>query len=359
VSHYEIQKPERLLKPQNISGRLLSKSQIEDFKLLDDYLVNLKTLNKSHYTIVNYKTDLKYFVKWLHYTENLLLKDVNGEIIGRYKDFLSGEELKAREEKKKGFFNWLKTLISAKKVSKPHSFILIQRDALGISSRRRHLSSLKNFFEYLKQSHEDHSPFFLKNPVKNKIHAIKLKQTDVISTPMMTREEFQNIYEKAYRPKEKLILSLLYYGGFRLSECTNLKVSQFNTDLKTITFHRKGGYVHALSPYKSELIFKNFLFYLGIKKQSTDVLFSNRNGEEMTPKAIYNLIIKMIERAYPNNPIEKNLTPHSFRKACATELYLKTKDLLLVRDYLNHKDAQVTQTYIDKATLEKFSRRIH
>ena len=230
---------------------------------------------------------------------------------------------------------------------------------MGISSRRRHLSSLKNFFEYLKQSHEDNSHLFHKNPVNNKIHAIKLKQTDVVATPMMSREEFQNIYEKAYRPREKLVLSLLYYGGLRLSECTQLKVSQFNTDLRTITLHRKGGYVHNLSPYKSELIFKNFHFYLGVKRQTTDILFSNKQGEEMTPKAIYNLIIKMIERAYPNNPIEKNLTPHSFRKACATELYLKSKDLLLVRDYLNHKDAQVTQTYIDRATLEKFSRRIH
>ena len=36
-----------------------------------------------------------------------------------------------------------------------------------------------------------------------------------------------------------------------------------------------------------------------------------------------------------------SLGPHSFRKACATNLYLRHKDLLLVRDYLNHKDAKV------------------
>ena len=36
-----------------------------------------------------------------------------------------------------------------------------------------------------------------------------------------------------------------------------------------------------------------------------------------------------------------------FSEARATNLYLRTKDLLFVRDYLNHKDAKVTQTYID------------
>jgi len=47
----------------------------------------------------------------------------------------------------------------------------------------------------------------------------------------------------------------------------------------------------------------------------------------------------------------KKLTPHSFRKAFATQLYLKTKDLLYVRDYLHHSDAKITQTYIDKGSL--------
>ena len=108
MSQSEVLHTERFFKTQPVKIHSLSKPQIEDFKLLDDYLISLKTLNKSHYTIVNYKTDLKYFMKWLHFTEKLFLKDVNGEIIGRYKDFLSGEELKAREDKKKGHLSWLK-----------------------------------------------------------------------------------------------------------------------------------------------------------------------------------------------------------------------------------------------------------
>ena len=57
--------------------------------------------------------------------------------------------------------------------------------------------------------------------------------------------------------------------------------------------------------------------------------------------------------------LPSELTPHSFRRACATNLYIETKDLLFVRDYLNHHDAKVTQTYIDSTQLEQSREEIH
>ena len=63
---------------------------------------------------------------------------------------------------------------------------------------------------------------------------------------------------------------------------------------------------------------------------------------------MYNRVLKILEKS--NLP--KELTPHSFRRACATNLYLETRDLLLVRDYLNHHDAKVTQTYIDSTQIK-------
>ena len=57
--------------------------------------------------------------------------------------------------------------------------------------------------------------------------------------------------------------------------------------------------------------------------------------------------------------LPSNLTPHSFRRACATNLYLKTRDLLLVRDYLNHHDAKVTQSYIDSTQLQQNEESVH
>jgi integrase/recombinase XerD len=151
------------------------------------------------------------------------------------------------------------------------------------------------------------------------------------------------------------MLYLLYYGGLRLSELRQLKVSNFDFDAKVISFARKGGSIHTLSIQKTDLIFKNLNYFLNSNQFKSDYLFQNSKGKPYSLKGTYNQIKKMIGRA----TLDKDITPHSFRKACATNLYLKTKDLLWVRDYLNHSDAKVTQTYIDRATLSQMRRKIH
>lgn len=334
--------------------------------LMDQYLQNLRRLNKSEHTIKNYRADLIKFFDWLEHDQKLKIDKVNGEIIGRYKEFLGiggsvHQEIVRNPQSNNGkILNWFKKIIGKalfkKRVEK---YLLFYQDPMSVSSRRRHLSSLKNFFEYLKESHEDHSNKFLKNPVKSKIHAITLKEIDVVPTTMIAKEDFKKIEEQTFRTNERLILYLLYYGGLRLSELCSLKISNFDKVSRTITFERKGGYVHTLVIQKDELIFKNLNFYLENTKLVGDFLFQTKEGRPYSPKAMYNKIIKIIERAIPDNARTTMITPHSFRKACATELYLKSKDLLFVRDYLNHKDAKITQTYIDKRTLSLKTRRYH
>jgi integrase/recombinase XerD len=340
-----------------------NKSLIEvgnDHLLLDQYLQNLSRLNKSAHTIKNYRADLIKFFDWLLHVEKLPIEKVNGEIISRYKDFLDrGGDVYSETLKNPtiAYFLWFQLAIARtffkKKIQKS---LLFYQGPLSVSSRRRHLSSLKNFFQYLKEGHEDTSGAFAKNPVKSKIHAITLKEIDVTPTKMLSRENFAIIENKTYRTNERLMIYLLYYGGFRLSELCYLKISDFDQKTKTITFNRKGGYVHTLAIQKEDLIFKNLNFYLNSTNFKSDFLFQNKEGRPFSLKAFYNKIMKILERA---ELIESGITPHSFRKACATNLYIRTKDLLYVRDYLNHSDAKVTQTYIDRATLGQLRKRLH
>lgn len=337
-----------------------TKKAPEHTTYLSSYLSNLKRLNKSDHTVKNYSADLAKFFSWIERNEQTKITKINGETIGKYKEFLSGETpLPVKPSSSKILpITWFKGLFK-RSIVIPMPPLLIPLP-LSVSSKRRHLSSLKNFFEYLKESHEDHSKKFSKNPVKSKIHAITLKDIDVIPTTMISREDFKKIEEQTFRTSERLIIYILYYGGLRLSELCQLKISDFDFETKTINLNRKGGYKHTLSPIKSDLIFKNLRFLLenlGNNEFNKVYLFQNKKGNPLGAKAMYNKIIKIIERAIPNNQISTKITPHSFRKACATELYLKSKDLLFVRDYLNHKDAKVTQTYIDKKTLAQYSRR--
>lgn len=331
-----------------------------DHHYLDQYLENLARLNKSEHTIKNYRADLLKFFHWIEHHDKTELNKVNGETIGRYKEFLSAGGDVYREilaNPRLQILLWFQLIITRtffkKRIGRS---LLFYQGPLSVGSRRRHLSSLKNFFQYLKESHEDTSSRFSKNPVKSKIHAITLKEVDVTPTKMLSREQFVQIENKTFRTNERLMIYLLFYGGLRLSELCYLKISDFDLKSKTLTFTRKGGSVHTLVIQKEDLVFKNLNFFLQNGSFKSDFLFQNKSGRPYSLKAFYNKVMKIIDRAELSG---QGITPHSFRKACATYLYLKTKDLLFVRDYLNHSDAKVTQTYIDKATLSTGRKRLH
>jgi integrase/recombinase XerD len=322
---------------------------------MNQYLHNCKQLNKSELTIKNYKSDIIKFIKWHELTTKQLITKTLGNEITDYKNFLSaGGILKKKISKRKKIINKISKLINLFLFNKnnptpiTHSIELVQ-SPLSVTSRRRNLSSIKNFFEFLKQTHEDNSKFFLINPVKSKLHAIKLKDTDVVNTKMINHLQWENVYNSAYNASEKLIIYLLYWGGLRLSEITNLTVNNFLTDSKMLTFARKGGYIHTLDIINPKIIFEQFHI---IQSSNPELvyLFSKNNRRPISTRSMYKKIMKILSRA--NCP--RSITPHSFRKACATNLYLKSKDLLYVRDYLNHNDAKITQTYIDKSTLKSY-----
>jgi len=315
---------------------------------LEEYLQNLISKNKSSHTIKNYRADIEKFFFWLEHNKKITITKINGETISEYKEFLmSGGAIFQKfsnSTSRAEFLLWIGIYIQQaffKKIK--NRKVLFFQSPMKVASRRRHLSSLKNFFEYLKEANEDKNKKFLKNPVKSKIHGITLKDADVENTKMIKNEEFLKVYEMALKTRERLMLDLMYFGGFRLSELCHLKKLDFDLENKAIRFIRKGGSRHSLYINKSELIFKNFLFLINHDPINSEYVFHNSKGQPYNSKTIYNQIMRLLEKA----KIRSEITPHSFRKACATNLYKKTKDLLLVRDYLNHSDAKVTQTYIE------------
>lgn len=330
--------------------KLYNKKNSHEF-YIETYLSNLRRLNKSEYTIKNYHADLRKFFTWLtNYTEKEIY-EVDGEVISMYQSFLmaGGSIFLYRKTKKHfKFLNYFRKFLKVKD-HRPHGLLDFDQNhrfqsPLSVSSRRRHLSSIKNFYTYLvEQSSDLRRPIFKKNPVKSKMHSIKLKDMDVVHTERISNLDFEKIYENSYKTKDRLLLDLLFYGGLRIGEVVNLKFSDFDDERKVLTFVRKGGSIHSLKLNHFERIRSHLQFLLKKENNLSSLVFKNAKGQKYSVKALYNRVKKILN----NSNINLNITPHSFRKACATNLYHATRDLLFVRDYLNHSDAKVTQTYID------------
>lgn len=309
---------------------------------LDLYIKNCALLNKSARTIQNYRADLCAFIEWHESLYSGDLSRVRASTIENYQKFLTyGGQINPRQ-------TWLQRVLKFIKKRRTIGAGKL-RSPLSVNSRRRHLSSLKNFFDYLKQSHEERGRIFKLNPVKPKLHAVLVKDVDISHTKYLRPTDWELIFEKTWRTKERLILHLLYFGGLRLHEICLLKREYFNRQSGTVTFARKGGKVHTLKLKNADAIFDQLDFWFKDRAQSTHFLFQGSKQGPISVRAMSSLIRSMISRA----GVTSEITPHSFRKACATNLYLNTKDLLYVRDYLGHSDASVTQTYIDKNALHE------
>lgn len=313
------------------------------------FLDNCRQSNKSEETLKNYFVDIRKFIAWFEDTYDRPIHKADGQTISLYKEYLVRGGHPNRTLIKHGLVDSLihKLKNLKKKEAKRLEYSAIYQAPLAVSSRRRHLSTLKNFFEFLKQHYEDHSKIFEKNPVRSKLHGIRLKDQDVDSTVVLRADDWEKIDDITFRTDERLMVNLLYWAGMRLDELYRLRTSHFDYETKTIKFSRKGGGVHTLRPQKASEIFQLLEVHLRTPEGTGEALFHNKKGRPLSKKTLYNRLMKIFQKAQ----CRPGLTPHSFRKGCATRLYVETQDLLFVRDYLNHSDAKVTQTYIDKAVL--------
>lgn len=315
----------------------------EDLKLIQKFEDSLRQQNKSWHTLTNYRSDIVHFCSWLrsHSTKKLGL--TSPEDIQNYSQFLSGGERPAQRPTL-----WQKIVALIRRPFFRRS--LRQRRAqvrvtsMAVASKRRHLSSLKNFFEFHEQSEHKKGLGFIKNPVRPKLHSIGLKESDVQHTKTLTQEHFECLLNCATKLEQRLALWILYDGALRLEELSRLKFENFHPPSQTLRFIRKGGSWHTLKLQSFSKIETLLNAHQKTKMYNEDDwIFSSYSGNPLTPRAHYNRLKNLFQKA----DLPPGLTPHSFRKGRATQLYAQTKDLLYVRDYLNHRDAKVTQTYID------------
>jgi integrase/recombinase XerD len=334
------------------------------------FLESYRKQNKSLLTIRSYKADITQFMTWCEQRNLTDLRHVSPPQIEDYLSFL--EKGKSAEYSPNfsdssslptllmRFFAWPLFIWLRRSLLKQKIFAqALARFPLAVSSRKRHLSSLKNFFDFAVESNfRDPFKGFKQNPIRNKLHQIRLKEADVQPTPMLSREEWEKIDLFAHRPLDRVLVLILYYWGLRLHEVAGLYYEDLDFNNQSVSLKRKGGKLHHFRPHHWAEIQTLLKFIMAKEGRNQGPIFpaaaSKKNPQAqlrpMSERSLYHRVKRMILKAKLNQLI----SPHSFRKACATNLYLKTKDLMLVRDYLNHSDAKVTQTYIDQVTLEKF-----
>lgn len=151
---------------------------------------------------------------------------------------------------------------------------------------------------------------------------------------------------KAEGQRNKAIVETLYSCGLRVSELTELKISNLYFDDFFIRVVGKGN-KERLVPIGSKAIkeislySKEYRNHLNIANGHEDFLFLNRRGKKLTRVMIFTIIKDLCAIA----GIQKNISPHTFRHSFATHLLEGGADLRAIQEMLGHESITTTEIY--------------
>ncbi len=250
--------------------------------------------------------------------------------------------------------------IETAKTTELQQFIKVLSEAgLERSSIARIISSIRGFYKFLLVERilnfDPTESLELKTPRRQPPEVLTVSEIDVIlSKPDVTTK-------KGIR--DKAILEFLYATGARVSELTDLTVSQLFLKDGLVRLFGKGKKERIVPIGKMAIRVLNEYIDtvrpLFIKHgKMTDAIFLNQErGTGLSRMAIWNIIQEYTNAA----KIDKRITPHTFRHSFATHLLEGGADLRIVQELLGHADISTTEiyTHIDRSYLVEVHRRFH
>ena len=220
-------------------------------------------------------------------------------------------------------------------------FITSISDILSDTSQSRIISAIKSFYKFLLIENLIQS-----DPSENLVSPkIGRKLPNVLSI-----EEINLIINSVESNKvgirNKAIIEIIYGCGLRVSELTNLLLSNLFLKQGYIKIVGKGN-KERLSPIGSLATdsLNDFLTNvrpgLKINNKFSDHVFINNRGTSLSRSMIFKMIKKYTLKAN----INKDISPHSLRHSFATHLVEGGANLRAVQEILGHSSITTTEIY--------------
>lgn len=156
---------------------------------------------------------------------------------------------------------------------------------------------------------------------------------------VLARKEIDQIIESISNKKHRLLISLSYSAGLRVSEVINLKVKDI--DLESLTIHIKNakGKKDRLTIFSDKI--KPLLEEMIVFKDKNDLVFESERGGQLSERTAQ----MIFEKALQKLGIKKDASFHSLRHSFATHLLENGVDVRYVQELLGHANIRTTQIY--------------
>lgn len=280
-------------------------------KAKTDYLEYLEIeQGRSQKTIQNYD---HYLTRLIDFAGDITIKDVNPELVRKWRLWLNRLGTNTSDELKKNTQNY-------------------------------HLIALRNFLKFCAK----------RDIAAMSADKIELAKATRKQVTFLTPDELSRLFDQPKTStlqglRDRAILELLFSSGLRVSELVNLNKEDINLKRREFMVRGKGGKDRPV--FVSEESAKCLEDYINKRQDNARPLFIRYSGSKqinlsgdyfrLTARSVQRLISRYALLA----GITKHVSPHTLRHSFATDLLMNGADLRSVQAMLGHSNISTTQIY--------------
>lgn len=229
---------------------------------------------------------------------------------------------------------------------------------LSVRTRARVLSSIRKFYKYL---------HFSEGLQHNPCAQISMPKLPQSFPHALSENEVHNLIqvvntENFEGRRNKLLISLLYATGIRVSEACALQVANLCLQDEFIRVFGKGR-KERLVPISPALIsdIEEYLQFhrakIKLQTRHKDTIFISKRGRGLSRVMIFLILKQCAERA----GIAGKVSPHTLRHSFATHLLANGADIRSIQAMLGHESLSTTEiyTHIDTGFLRQTIAQFH
>ncbi|MFA5127213.1 MAG: site-specific tyrosine recombinase/integron integrase [Patescibacteria group bacterium] len=221
----------------------------------------------------------------------------------------------------------------------------------GKSAREVDSQDIKSYLLYLKSQNYTNTSlnqvisalkFYYAQILKRKLFFnIRRPKKEKFLPTVLTKLEIIKIINCAHNLKHKLLLSLLYGSGLRVSEVVKIKISHLDLASKSLLVKDAKGQKDRYT-LLSSISIKLLNSYLPKLPDQQKYLFSGMSDESYLSQRSAQ---KIFDRALQESDIKKEATCHSLRHSFATHLLERGVDIRYIQKLLGHQNIKTTEKY--------------
>ena len=215
------------------------------------------------------------------------------------------------------------------------------KEIKSAKTQARLMSSIHSFYRFLLYHH-----YIEQDPSE----LLEMPRIEKHLPEVLSLEEIDSMIahidmSKAEGHRNRAIIEMLYGSGLRVSELTELRLSNI---------YRKEGYMRILGKGSKQRLVpispeadKQLGYWLedrrklDIKPEATDIVFLNHYGRQLTRAMIFTIVKRLALAA----DIRKTISPHTLRHPFATHLLQNGADLRIIQQLLGHESIVTTEIY--------------